>query len=157
MKYLKTYKIFESQDFSWFTDLFQELQDEGFRITIKDSSSQKLDFSNTDVIDSHYMVQEWQLPWEQQIDSPEIIKTTDIKIEKRIIDDTHTGPTLKEFNIDEIKETLIFAESFAKEQFGLEIEYIYTMRIPKYLYYKSVDSLPENQKVDSVTVAFRNI
>jgi hypothetical protein len=148
MKYLKRYKIFESQDFSWFIDLFQELQDEGFRITIKDSSSQKLDFSNTDVIDIHYM---------RQIDSPEIIKTTDIKIEKRIIDDTHTGPTLKEFNIDEIKETLRFAESFAREQFGLEIEYIYTMRIPKYLYYKSVDSLPENQKVDSVTVSFRNI
>lgn len=148
MKYLKRYKIFESQDFSWFIDLFQELQDEGFRITIKDSSSQKLDFSNTDVIDTHYM---------QQIEFQEIIKTTDIKIEKRILDDTHTGPTLKEFNIDEIKETLRFAESFAKEQFGLEIEYIYTMRIPKYLYYKSVDSLPENQKVDSVTVAFRNI
>ena len=148
MKYLKRYKIFESQDFSWFVDLFQELQDEGFRITIKDSSSQKLDFSNTDVIDTHYM---------QQIEFQEIIKTTDIKIEKRILDDTHTGPTLKEFNIDEIKETLRFAESFAKEKFGLEIEYIYTMRIPKYLYYKSVDSLPENQKVDSVTVAFRNI
>ena len=148
MKYLKTYKIFESQDFSWFTDLFQELQDEGFRITIKDSNSQKLDFSNTDVIDSHYM---------QQIDSPEIIKTTDIKIEKRIIDDTHVGLTLKEFNIDEIKETLRFAESLAKDQFGLEIEYIYTMRIPRYLYYKSVESLPENQTVDSVTVAFRNI
>ena len=148
MKYLKTYKIFESQDFSWFTDLFQELQDEGFRITIKDSNSQKLDFSNTDVIDIHYM---------RQIDSPEIIKTTDIKIEKRIIDDTHVGPTLKEFNIDEIKETLRFAESFAKDQFGLEIEYIYTMRIPRYLYYKSVESLPENQTVDSVTVAFRNI
>jgi hypothetical protein len=149
MKYLKTYKIFESQDFSWFTDLFQELQDEGFRITIKDSNSQKLDFSNTDVIiDSHYM---------RQIDSPEIIKTTDIKIEKRIIDDTHVGLTLKKFNIDEIKETLRFAESFAKDQFGLEIEYIYTMRIPRYLYYKSVESLPENQTVDSVTVAFRNI
>jgi hypothetical protein len=148
MKYLKTYKIFESQDFSWFTDLFQELQDEGFRITIKDSSSQKLDFSNIDVIDIHYM---------RQIDSPEIIKTTDIKIEKRIIDDTHVGLTLKEFNIDEIKETLRFAESFAKDQFGLEIEYIYTMRIPRYLYYKSVESLPENQTVDSVTVAFRNI
>jgi hypothetical protein len=148
MKYLKTYKIFESQDFSWFTDLFQELQDEGFRITIKDSSSQKLDFSNTDVIDIHYM---------RQIDSPEIIKTTDIKIEKRIIDDTHVGLTLKEFNIDEIKETLRFAESFAKDQFGLEIEYIYTMRIPRYLYYKSVESLPKNQTVDSVTVAFRNI
>jgi len=148
MKYLRTYKIFESQDFSWFTDLFQELQDEGFRITIKDSSSQKLDFSNTDVIDSHYM---------RQIDSPEIIKTTDIKIEKRIIDDTHVGLTLKEFNIDEIKETLRFTESFAKDQFGLEIEYIYTMRIPRYLYYKSVESLPKNQTVDSVTVAFRNI
>lgn len=148
MKHLKSYKLFESKDYSQFYEIFQELQDERFKITVKESNTRKLDFSNTDVIDIHYM---------EETGTPEIINTTDVKIEKRIVDDTHVGPTLKEFNIDEIKENLRFVESFAKEQFGLEIEYIFTMRIPKYLYYKSVDSLPENQTVDSVTVAFRNI
>jgi hypothetical protein len=149
MKYLKSYKLFESKDYSQFYELFQELQDEGFRITVNESNTRKLDFSKSDVIDIHYM--------EEEPGTPEVITTTDVKIEKRIVDDTHVGLTLKEFNIDEIKENLRFVESFAKEQFGLEIEYIYTMRVPRYLYYKSVESLPENQTVDSVTVAFRNI
>ncbi len=148
MKHLKSYKLFESKDYSQFYELFQELQDEGFRITVNESNTRKLDFSKSDVIDIHYM---------EETGTPEVIKTTDVKIEKRIIDDTHTGPTLKQFNIDEIKDNLKFVESFAKEEFGLEIEYVYTMRIPRYLYYKSVESLPENQIVDSVTVAFRNI
>jgi hypothetical protein len=148
MKHLKSYKLFESKDYSQFYELFQELQDEGFRITVNEPNTRKLDFSKSDVIDIHYM---------EETGTPEVIKTTDVKIEKRIIDDTHTGPTLKQFNIDEIKDNLKFVESFAKEEFGLEIEYVYTMRIPRYLYYKSVESLPENQTVDSVTVAFRNI
>ncbi len=148
MKHLKSYKLFESKDYSQFYELFQELQDEGFRITVNESNTRKLDFSKSDVIDIHYM---------EETGTPEVIKTTDVKIEKRIIDDTHTGPSLKQFNVDEIKDNLRFVESFAKEQFGLEIEYVYTMRIPRYLYYKSVESLPENQIVDSVTVAFRNI
>ncbi len=149
MKHLKSYKLFESKDYSQFYELFQELQDEGFRITVNESNTRKLDFSKSDVIDIHYM--------EEEPGTPEVITTTDVKIEKRIVDDTHVGLTLKEFNIDEIKENLRFVESFAKEQFDLEIEYIYTMRVPRYLYYKSVESLPENQTVDSVTVAFRNI
>jgi hypothetical protein len=149
MKHLKSYKLFESKDYSQFYELFQELQDEGFRITVSESNTRKLDFSKSDVIDIHYM--------EEVPGTLESIKTTYVKIEKRIVDDTHVGLTLKEFNIDEIKENLRFVESFAKEQFGLEIEYIYTMRVPRYLYYKSVESLPENQTLDSVTVAFRNI
>ena len=63
----------------------------------------------------------------------------------------------KQFNIDDVKETLRFAESYAKGELGLEIEYIYVMRIPKYMYYKSVDALPDNQMVDSVTFAFRKV
>ncbi len=149
MKHLKSYKLFESKDYSQFYELFQELQDEGFRITVNESNTRKLDFSKSDVIDIHYM--------EEEPGTPEIITTTNVKIEKRIVDDTHVGLTLKEFNIDEIKDNLRFVESFAKEQFDLEIEYIYTMRVPRYLYYKSVESLPENQTVDSVTVSFRNI
>jgi hypothetical protein len=154
MKHIKTYKLFESfneDDFQWFKDLFQELKDEGFRLVIKESSTMRLDFSKSDVIDIHYME---ETPGKPQ----EIIKTIDVKIEKRVIAQDNTrffGPTLKEFNINEIKETLRFAESFAKDELGLEIEYIYTMRIPRYLYYSSVDALPDNQTVDSVTFAFR--
>ena len=151
MKHLKTYKLFESQDFTMFEDLFRELKDEGFKVTVKESNTRKLDFSKSDVIDIHYMEEEPGQPLQS-------IKTVDVKVERRVNAQDNTrffGPTLKEFNIDEIKENIRFAESYAKDELGLELEYIYTMRIPKYLYYKSVDALPENQTVDSVTFAFR--
>ena len=153
MKHLKTYKLFESfneDDFQWFRDLFQELKDEGFRVTVKESTTRKMDFSKSDVIDIHYM--------EETPGSMELVKTIDVKIEKRVLAQDNTrffGPTLKEFNINEIKENLRFAESYAKGELGLDVEYIYTMRIPKYLYYSSVDALPDNQTVDSVTFSFR--
>ena len=147
MKHLKSYKLFENQNFDWFTELFIDLQDEGFRITIKESNTRKLDFSESDVIDIHHM------NMQEEPGAPlQSIKTIDVKIEKRVIEDGHL--TLKSFNIDEIKETLRFAESYVRGQEDLNIEYIYTMRIPKYLYYNSVDALPDNQEVDSVTVAF---
>ena len=143
MKYLKTYRLFESDNFDWFKELFIDLEDERFRITIKDSISQKLDFSKSNSINVR-----------QIVDSPssETVKTIDVKIEKRVLEDGHL--TLKSFNIDEIKETLRFAESYVKGQEDLNIEYIYTMRVPRYLYYNSVDALPDNQEVDSVTIAF---
>ena len=142
MKHLKSYKIFESGNFDWFKELFIDLEDERFRITIKDSLSQKLDFSKSNVINVHQVAY-----------SPsETIKTIDVRIEKRIVEDGHL--TLKSFNIDEIKETLRFAESYVKGQEDLNIQYIYTVRVPQYLYYNSVDTLPNNQEVDSVTVAF---
>lgn len=151
MKHLKTYKIFESQDFTIFEDLFRELKDEGYRITVKESNTRRLDFSKSDVIDIHYMEEEPGQPLQS-------IKTIDVKIEKRVLAQDNTrffGPTLKEFNIDDIKETLRFTESYAEGELGLEIEYIFTMRVPKYMYYNSVDALPDNQEVDSVTFAFR--
>jgi hypothetical protein len=151
MKHLKTYKVFESQDFTIFEDLFRELKDEGYKITVKESNTRKLDFSKSNVIDIHYMEEEPGQPLQS-------IKTVDVKIEKRVLAQDNArffGPTLKEFNIDDIKENLRFAESYAEGELGLELEYIFTMRIPKYLYYNSVDALPENQTVDSVTFAFR--
>ena len=150
MKYLKTYnKLFESQDFTWFSDLFLELNHEGrFKITVSESNTQKLDFSNSDVIDIHHM----ETPPGGMI----VIKTINVKVEKRELDESGQL-TLNQFNIDDVKETLRFAESYAKDELGLEIEYIYVMRIPKYMYYKSVDALPNNEMVDSVTFAFRKI
>ncbi len=143
MKHLKTYKLFETQNFDWFRDLFQELKDGGFHISVKESTTQKMDFSELDFFTSHNL---------RTKDGT--IKTIDVKVEKRIIDEAGQL-NLKEFNIDEIKETLLFAESYAKGELGLELEYIYTMRVPRYTYYKSVDVLPDNQIIDSVTFAFR--
>jgi hypothetical protein len=149
MKHLKSYKLFENQNFDWFRDLFQELKDEGYHISVKESLAQKIDFSEVDFFDSSNL--------KTKDDS---VKTIDVKVEKRVNAQDNTrffGPTLKEFNIDDIKETLRFAESYAKDELGLELEYIYTMRVPRYTYYKSVDVLPDNQTIDSVTFAFRKI
>lgn len=145
MKHLKTYKIFESQDFSWFRDLFLELKHDGFNVSVKESHTQKLDFSRLDSFGS----------WDLQTKNYNI-KTIDVKVDKRILDESGQ-PTLRPFNIDEIKETLLFAESYAKGELGLELEYIYVVRIPNYTYYKSVDVLPDNKEVDSVTFGFRKI
>lgn len=145
MKHLKTYKLFESQDFSWFRDLFLELKHDGFNVSVKESNTQKMDFSRLDSFNS------WDLQTKNYA-----IKTIDVKVEKRIIDEAGQ-PTLRSFNIDEIKETLLFAESYAKGELGLELEYIFVIRIPSYTYYKSVNVLPENQTVDSITFAFRKI
>mgnify|MGYP000497963172 CR=1 FL=1 len=146
MKYLKTYnKLFESGDFSWFRDLFLELKHDGFNVSVKESTTQKMDFSRLDSFGS----------WDLQTKNYNI-KTIDVKVDKRIIDEDGQS-TLRPFNIDEIKETLLFAESYAKGELGLELEYVYVVRIPNYTYYKSVDVLPDNKEVDSVTFAFRKI
>ena len=145
MKHLKTYKIFESGDFSWFRDLFLELKHDGFNVSVKESTTQKLDFSRLDSFGS----------WDLQTKNYNI-KTIDVKVDKRIIDEDGQS-TLRPFNIDEIKETLLFAESYAKGELGLELVYVYVVKIPSYTYYKSVDVLPDNQMVNSVTFAFRKI
>jgi hypothetical protein len=146
MKYLKTYnKLFESGDFSWFRDLFLELKHDGFNVSVKESTTQKMDFSRLDSFGS----------WDLQTKNYNI-KTIDVKVDKRIIDEDGQS-TLRPFNIDEIKETLLFAESYAKGELGLELVYVYVVKIPSYTYYKSVDVLPDNQMVNSVTFAFRKI
>ena len=151
MKHLKTYKLFESQNFDWFRDLFQELKDEGFQISVKESTTQKMDFSEFDNFSTHNL---------RTKDGT--VRTIDVKVEKRVSAQDNTeffGPSLKRFKIDEIKETLLFAESYAKDELGLELEYIFVSKIPDYRYYKSVEYLPfeSNWWVDSVTFAFRKI
>ena len=53
MRHLKTYRLFESNNFDWFKELFIDLEDERFGITIKDSISQKLDFSKSLTLNSN--------------------------------------------------------------------------------------------------------
>ena len=77
MKYLKTYnKLFESQDFTWFSDLFLELKHDGFSVSVKESTTQKMDFSELNSFGS------WDLQTKNQT-----IKTIDVKVDKRIIDE----------------------------------------------------------------------
>ena len=149
MKYLKTYKIFEAaQDFSWVSDLFQELNDDGFNVTVEQSYSRKLDFSKSDVVDVHVNPAGFR--------SEDSIKTVDVIVKRRIGD-------MRYFGIDRVKETLRFAESYAKDE-GLEIEYLFVKSTGsdqyrpspgRYLYYKSIDSLPDDQMVDCIILAFR--
>lgn len=146
MRYLKNYKIFESDQFDWLKDLFLDLQDEGFLITIKESTSQKMDFSKSDSFNSLNLETKKYT-----------IKTIDVKIEKGFMKHdfwNEDGPNLKEFNIDEIKETLRFTESYAKNELGLKLEFIYVVKIPNYTYYKSVDVLPDNQIVQKIEMVF---
>lgn len=153
MKHLKTYKLFESQDFTWFKDLFLELKHEGFNVSVQESNTAKIDFSESGVIGSQELfIQSRQ---REMLRRGEHIKTIDVRVDKRVLDEAG-HPTLKRFLIDEIKENLLFAESYAKDELGLEINYIFVSKIPDYRYYKSVEYLPfdSNWWIDSITFAF---
>ncbi len=147
MKYLKSYKIFEFNDYSEFYELFQELQDNQFNIKISEIGSRRLNFSNTNVID---------LDYKDIISIPvtdDYIKLTNVDIEKKTDLISLTIP----FNIEDIREGLEFVESFAKDQFGLQIEYLHTVKYPRYLYYKSIDSLPKNMEMNRLKISFSKI
>lgn len=147
MKYLKSYKIFEFNDYSEFYELFQELQDNRFSINISEIGSRRLDFSNTNVIDLDY----------KNISSipvtDDYIKLTNVDIEKKTDLISLTIP----FNIEDIRGSLKFVESFAKDQFGLQIEYLHTVKYPRYLYYNSIDSLPKNMEMNRLKISFSKI
>jgi hypothetical protein len=153
MRYLKTYKIFEFNDYSEFYELFQELQDNLFQVHISEISSRRLDFSKSDVIDVNY-----QNLNERPI-TDEIIKLTRVEIEKTNKKSfglfLYVG--LVPFYIEEIIQSLKFVESFAKEQFGLQIEYLHINKYPRYLYYKSIDSLPKNMEINRLQISFSKI
>ena len=75
MKHLKTYKLFESQNFDWFRDLFLELKHDGFNVSVKESTTQKMDFSRLDSFDS----------WDLQTKNYNI-KTIDVKVVNQLLD-----------------------------------------------------------------------
>lgn len=143
MRYLKSYKLFEGvdvKDIESFKELFYNFSDDGFEVETKTSSAQKLDFSKKDSLTS------FELP-DYKPGKTIVISTIDVKV---------SGPNFK-FNIDEVKENLLFAQSYAKNELGLKIGYIYIVRNWKYIYYKSIDVLPSNIWIDSVTISFTDI
>jgi hypothetical protein len=145
MRYLKSYKLFEEvdvKDIESFKELFYNFKDDGFDISISENNTQRVDFSKKDSLTS------FEIPDYKPGKTIEII-TTDVKVSR---------PNFKSFNIDEIKENLLFAQSYAKDELGLKIEYIYIVRnwMREYIYYKSIDVLPSNIMIDSITISFTN-
>jgi hypothetical protein len=144
MRYLKSYKLFEGvdvKDIESFKELFYNFSDDGFEVETKTSSAQKLDFSKKDSLTS------FEIP-DYKPGKTIVITTIDVKVSR---------PNFKSFNIDEVKENLLFAQSYAKDELGLKIEYIYIVRNWEYIYYKSIDVLPSNIMIDSVTISFTNM
>ena len=143
MRYLKSYKLFEGvdvKDIESFKELFYSFKDDGFDISISENNTQRVDFSKKDSLTS------FEIP-DYKPGKTIVVTTIDVKVSR---------PNFKSFNIDEVKENLLFAQSYAKNELGLKIEYIYIVENRKYRYYKSIDVLPSNIMIDSVTISFTN-
>jgi len=153
MRYLKSYRLFEGvdvKDIESFKELFYNFKDDGFDISISENNTQRVDFSEKDSLTSFEIS-------DYKPGKTIVITTIDVKVNR---------PNFKSFNIDEVKENLLFAQSYAKDELGLKIEYIYIVtphvmlvgdRNWKYIYYKSIDVLPSNIMINSVTISFTNI
>ena len=143
MRYLKSYKLFEGvdvKDIESFKELFYNFKDDGFDISISENNTQRVDFSEKDSLTS------FEIP-DYKPGKTIVITTIDVKVNRHF----------KSFNIDEVKENLLFVQSYAKDELGLKIEYIYIVKDNQYIYYKSIDVLPSNIMIDSVTISFTNI
>jgi hypothetical protein len=143
MRYLKSYKLFEEvdvKDIESFKELFYNFKDDGFDISISENNTQRVDFSEKDSLTS------FEIP-DYKPGKTIVITTIDVKVNRHF----------KSFNIDEVKENLLFVQSYAKDELGLKIEYIYIVKDNQYIYYKSIDVLPSNIMIDSVTISFTNI
>ena len=144
MRYLKSYKLFEGvdvKDIESFKELFYNFKDDGFDISISENNTQRVDFSEKDSLTS------FEIP-DYKPGKTIVITTIDVKVNR---------PNFKSFDIDEVKENLLFAQSYAKDELDLRIEYIYIVKDNQYIYYKSIDVLPSNIMVNSVTISFTNI
>lgn len=139
MKYLKTFPIFESSVQDWITDIFNLLNYEGFTIDVKESQSVKIDFSQSDIISSTNL----------SYNHSDLVKTIDVEIKSK-------GG--RRFLIDEIKDTLLSAQSYIDTN-NIDINYIYLNKSPSYTYYKSVEYLPfdSNWWINSVVVSFKRV
>ena len=143
MKYLKSYKLFEGvdvKDIESFKELFYNFKDDGFDISISENNTQRVDFSEKDSLTS------FEIP-DYKPGKTIVITTIDVKVNRHF----------KSFNIDEVKENLLFVQSYAKDELGLKIEYIYIVKDNQYIYYKSIDVLPSNIMINSVTISFTNM
>lgn len=144
MKYLKGYKMFERVNLDWIKELFAYLPDDGFRVRVKENvNCVELDFKG-----------------KTKIYASEVIfkdKSTSNLIEVMIdrVKQRSDGPSLDFFNMNDIMDTIIQAESYLREELDLSIEFVYVMDVPHYIYYKSISDLPKDQKINSISLYFK--
>lgn len=146
MKYIIQYKLFESQEvipplvLLSFHDIFQELKDDGFNVSIRKNRIRRLDFSKSNVVN----IDAYGVAFPKFLGS-EILDIIEVKINKK----------LSRFCVKDIIEVLKFADPYIKDVLKYTIENIYTMSIPEYMYYKSLDDLPEDKNVESLSIYFK--
>ena len=142
MKHITKYKLFESHKemIPLFHDIFQELKDDGFNVNIREACILRLDFSKAHVVSVNNSTFNLDLLTDQRLNVIEVL----------------IGNKLNRFSIGDIIEVLKFAESYIKEELKYTIENIYIQCVPKYTYYKSLNCIPKDKSIDSISVYFKN-
>lgn len=145
MKHLKQYKLFENTNVDWLKELFANLQDEGFNISISDNISyRKINFPKSNKATTLEI---------DRLSTGKSVIVTEVEISKV---STWVWITNR-FIIDDVIDTIIQSESYLKGELNSKIECIYVVDTPRYTYYKGISDLPRGQKIDKITVAFSKI
>ena len=148
MKYLKQYKVFESIDLvNQIKELFVDLEDQGFGVRVYEFYVKSLDFSDKNTM-SEFEASEYFKSHSRDVD--EAITVGIEKVGEFSLPDP--------IDLEDMIETLKFAESYAKEELSLDIKYI-TVESSSISYYKSIEDLLEMDdyyrgKILSITIHF---
>ena len=129
MKYMKLFESKEDDEIiDAFKMCFQELIDKGFKVDIRKYNRSLVDFSKEQIVSR------------SKVKFLDRIPCFDIFIYKNS----------KQFNIKDIKDDLLTAESYMKEEFKLNLNQIYMLSN----YYKGTEYLPTNVNIYSISVFF---
>jgi hypothetical protein len=150
MKHLKRFN--ESTDADTLIslrELLLELTDGGFRVDVWESNSTRvIDFQESGLVNASHLI---------STPNTRLVKTIDVAILK---------PGGR-FLIDDILENLLFVESYAKNELGLDLLHIHVCKelpnndswrqLTYNMYYKSIELLPfdSNWWAHSITVSFK--
>ena len=140
MKYMK---LFESKEDDGIIDAFkmcfQELEDKGFEVKIRQILvSWYADFSKDTIIKRHNKL------------SPDQPKIPYVRVD--------IYKNRKCFNILDVKEYLLFTESYMKDEFNLNIDHIQILSCGKWgieRIYKSIEYIPLDINISNILIAFK--
>lgn len=137
-----------------FHDIFQELKDDGFKVSIGEANVLRLNFAESDAIE---LSGSERLPKSKFLSDENTLNVVEVKIQKRTtkIHMVYPESDMERFNTEDIMEVLIFAESYIKDVLKYSIENTYVMKVPVYTYYKSLDNMPKNESIDSMSIYFK--
>ena len=133
MKYLKRYMVFESM--GNIEELFYSISDTGVDVRIepiKNGNVASIDFREDKIISTDRFTSDDE-DWEKRI------TTLHNRSFMRVI--VSNMKDLKEFKIFNIKDDLLFAESYIKDELNFHIQDILLRNGSEYTYYKDIDSL----------------